>query len=93
VHLTQTASGVATLPGMEPRHFSDCSSPPADQWLQRPSTWENLPKETAVIQSAPQQDIKGLSMCSWDHFEYKSSNTLGSDLQRFVKKMSVLLHL
>jgi hypothetical protein len=35
----------------------------------------------------PQQDGHGLTTCSWDHFESKSSNSHGSGLQRFVKKI------
>jgi hypothetical protein len=41
------------------------------------------------VQSVPQQDVHGLTMCSWGHFESKNSNKHGSDLQRFVKKITM----
>lgn len=34
-----------------------------------------------------QQDVHSLPTCSWDHFESKSSNEHGSDLEQFVKEM------
>jgi hypothetical protein len=48
-----------------------------------------------IIQVPPQQDVHGLSTCSLDIFESKSSNEHESDVQRFVKgmRMSILLHL
>jgi hypothetical protein len=33
-----------------------------------------------IIQNVPQQDVHGLTTCSWDHFESKISNKHASDL-------------
>jgi hypothetical protein len=35
------------------------------------------------------QNIHSLTTSSWDHFELKSSNEHGSDLQQFVKKIKM----